>query len=322
MRQWILALLLVAILLGMMLFISTTAQGPAVEVNAQPDISAHRRARVDRPGGGQGRSSSGILQIDNSTVNYIAPVLLRSGLDELLCFNVTVDSPDYEYMDRFDVDLPDGWDVSQVVPVADSGCGSGATEGVEAGNVVYWETNGFPSDCGAWNNGTYDFCALVSVPDCTGEPWSFPWNIVGDGYGVPPHQVSNTAGPVGCLVGRLDLDPHLTSLTSCRAATATFTLILSNTTGWNGNFSLTYGVPSGNGVLTGPDEIYLGHGVEQQFLVDLSPDLCMPAGQYITSTVTATGGGYQDTAFVEWIIEPGAGCPKCNPVFLPLVRRH
>jgi hypothetical protein len=322
MRQWVLAFLLVAMLVGLMMIISMASQGPGLDVNAQPDVAAHRRDVVVLPSGGRGSPSSGILRIDNSTVNYVAPVELPASLDSLLCFNVTVDSPDLEYLDRFDVDLPDNWDVFQVVPVPDTGCGLGATEGVEVGNVVYWQTLGFPSYCGAWKNGTYDFCAMVNVPDCSGGPWSFQWNIVGDGYGDPPHQVSGSAGPVTCLT--LDLSPSVAGEVDCYTMTKSFTLNLFNHTGSSGTFSLTYEVPSGNAALSGPDQIYLGNGVDQDLQVDFSPSQCMPLGQYLTGTVTASGGGFEDTSLVEWVVHASGhpGCPRCNPAFLPLVRKN
>jgi hypothetical protein len=101
-------------------------------------------------------------------------------------------------------------------------------------------------------------------------------------------------------------------------------LNLFNDTGSEGTFSFTYEVPSGNGTLTGPDQIYLGNGVDQDLIVNLLPSLCVPAGQHLTSTVRVSGGGFQDTSFVVWDIYPSGqpGCPRCNPVFLPVVLRN
>ena len=323
MKERSLALLLVALLLGTMLLMSVTAQGPEEGAQDVPDVSAHRRDAVDRSGGGGDRPASGILQIDNSTVNYVDPAELPAGLGSLLCFNVTVDSPDLEYMDRFDVDLPDNWDVIDVLSVPQTGCGTPTIEGVEAGMVVYWQIDSaIPSQCGSWSNGTYDFCAIVYVPDCSGEPWSFPWNIIGDGFGTPPHQASSTSGQVSC--GELVLQPSFSGTTSCHASAMTETLNLFNDTGSDGMFSFTYGVPSGNATLTGPDGIYLGDGVDQDLLVVLMPSLCVPAGQHITATATVSGEGFEDTSLLVWGIRASGqpGCPRCNPVFLPIVLRN
>ena len=58
-----------------------------------------------------------------STVNAVSPAYMTPGSDFDLCFNVTYASPDDEYMDRFDVDLPDNWTITEVYPVPDTGCG-------------------------------------------------------------------------------------------------------------------------------------------------------------------------------------------------------
>ena len=137
-------------------------------------------------------------QIDASTVNSYTPdPLPAAGTAFDLCFNVTVDSPDFEYMDRFEVDLPDGWTINTVTPPTRTGCSTAdpVTGGTDAGNVVYWQgANYVPvtgSGCGAWSNGTYDFCANVTEPTYAG-PYDFPWAIAGDVYGSPPHSTSGT----------------------------------------------------------------------------------------------------------------------------------
>jgi len=135
-------------------------------------------------------------QIDASTVNSFSPDPLSPGTFDL-CFNVTVDSPDAEYMDRFEIDLPDGWTINSVTPPVGTGCGSAdpVTGGTDAGNVVYWQgANYVPvtgSGCGAWSNGTYDFCANVTEAAYAG-PYDFPWTVYGDVWGAVPHSVSGT----------------------------------------------------------------------------------------------------------------------------------
>ena len=132
--------------------------------------------------------------IGTSTVNGVVPTSIPDGVASDICFSVTVNSPDIEYLDHISFDLPDGWTVNSVGDVAGTGCSSGHTYGVNAGNVVYWQTNGYPpqTGCGDWSNGSYSFCCNVTVPDCTGAPWSIPWNLVGDGWGGTPHSVTGT----------------------------------------------------------------------------------------------------------------------------------
>ncbi|MCD4750365.1 MAG: hypothetical protein K8R59_13420 [Thermoanaerobaculales bacterium] len=157
------------------------------------------------PAWGQGKNIGG-----SNVINLLAdPIPIGA---QTLCFTLDIVSDDGEYMDRFEVDLPDGWPIDSVwgdsVPVA-NGC-SGALPpvvGISAGNVVYWQSTGYPpqTGCGAWQPGFFDFCVNVTVPDGTGAPWTFPWNIHGDGFSADPHFVSGAYGPVD-VEGPPDID--------------------------------------------------------------------------------------------------------------------
>jgi hypothetical protein len=150
--------------------------------------------------------------IGNSTVPLVTPASITAGATLDVCITANIISPDTEYLDRLDVNLPDGWIVNSVAanstPVA-NGCSLALPPvyGTEAGNVVYWQSTGYPpqTECGAWNGGTggtnFVFCANVTVPSCTGAPWSLPWNIIGDGWGGTPHTVSGTWASITCEGG-------------------------------------------------------------------------------------------------------------------------
>jgi len=253
-----------------------------------------------------------ILQIDDSTVNYVSPTIVSAPFAFDICFNTTVDSPDLEYMDRFDIDLPDNWVVTEVYTTTPTGCVTTSIAGVENNQLVYWQIDGsIPSGCGAWNNGTYDFCAAVNVPDCSGAPWSFPWNIVGDGFGDPSHGVSGTTDPVSCQTAELSITPPALYLEGCHTLVHTLTLNLANSTGMDGTFNLAYNVSSGNGNLTGPDQIYLGNGVDQDFIVELSPNACLSDGEQVIAAVAASGLGFQDTSVITKTIRDWEICPDC-----------
>ena len=141
--------------------------------------------------------------VTGSSLTAMTPAAVPPGATTTLCFTARITSPDAEYTDRFDIDLPDDWTIGAVAansnPVA-NGCASSVppVSGVDAGNVVYWQTRNstMPSSCGAWNGGAagtnFDFCVEVTVPSCTGSPWDIAWNIVGDGYGAAPHSTSGT----------------------------------------------------------------------------------------------------------------------------------
>ncbi len=139
-------------------------------------------------------AGGGIQNIGNSGVNFIDPdSFSQAGGTVDLCFNVHVDSPDAEYLDGFDFDLPDDWTVNSVTDVPPTGCTNGHTYGVNPGNVVYWYTNGMPSSCGDWNVGDYNFCANVTFPAGCTASWDLPWNYYGDTWGNPPHSTSGSA---------------------------------------------------------------------------------------------------------------------------------
>ena len=158
--------------------------------------------------------------LDGSDIVAVGPNPIPAGLAEL-CFAAVITSGDLEYLDRLDVDLPDNWTVHGVwpdsAPPAD-GCAISLPPvvGVDAGNVLYWQSTGFPpaTACGAWQSGIFEFCADVTVPDGTGSPWLFPWNMVGDGWGGDPHTVSHVFGPVNFSPGgapEIDVDPLVLS---------------------------------------------------------------------------------------------------------------
>jgi subtilisin-like proprotein convertase family protein len=167
--------------------------GQAKERNKDLDSGGCDARTADLCGGNR--------SVTGSTVNSVFPASVSPGTTQDICFSVTHVDTDYEYLDRFDVDLPDSWTVNSVTNTPDNnGCGDGTTQGVSAGNVVYWQTVGtLPTACGSWDDVTVSFCVNVTVPDCTGAPWTIPWNITGDGYGGAPHTLAGTV-PLDCGV--------------------------------------------------------------------------------------------------------------------------
>lgn len=160
-------------------------------------------------------ASAQVDNIGNSSVTGLTPDPIPTG-PQTLCFTVNVQSPDIEYMDRFDVDLPDEWTVDSVAPDSvppANGCPSALppVAGIDPGNVVYWQSSGYvpgvPTGCGAWAGGSapgtdYEFCIDVTVPTCDTAPWNFAWNVIGDSFGDPPHSAAGTYGPVDCDLPR------------------------------------------------------------------------------------------------------------------------
>ena len=251
------------------------------------------------------RLPSGIRSVDGSTVTDVWPSTIVYAIDFEydLCFDVTVVTYDAEYMDRFDVDLPDYWSVVGIYPKAPTtGCPVDTIAGVDADNIVYWQIDGdIPSYCGPWY-GDVQFCVRIDVPGCFGDPWTLPWNIVGDGFGSDPHQVSGSTDPLDCVPAGLYIDGDTVAGNSCQGVTNTIGLNLENHTGAEGTFSLAYDVSTNNGTLSGPDQIYLAAGVDQDFVVDLTPQPCLSLGELVSATLIAQGNGFEDTTYFEFYI--------------------
>jgi len=312
MKGRVLATLLGSLFLAGLLALSGAAQEPAATVEGD-------RALPESP--------SSPANIGSSTVNSVSPAQIMIGFQYDLCFevDVVVIPDDLEYLDRFDVDLPDNWTIIGAYPVDPaSDCGALTTQGVEAGNVVYWQTQGYPTTCGAWATGTYDFCVRISVPDCSGEPWSLPWNLVGDGWGVPPHQVSGAAGPLYCKLLGIYLTPDNVISSGCPGDPVDFTLNLFNYTMADTTFDISYGVSTGNATLTGPDQIYLGHGANQDLLVTLTPGACLREGDEVLAWALAEDSSTYDITWLYRNIYQWSSCPDsgCRFVYLPITLRN
>lgn len=299
-----------------LLVISTTALEPAGVLDPERPLLDSRTSSAMRV-------PSGITNVDGSTVTAVWPLSIVYALDFQydLCFDVTVVTDDAEYMDRFDVDLPDFWSVVSVYPEAPTGCPVDTIAGLDAGNIVYWQIDGdIPSECGPWY-GDVQFCVRIDVQGCYNAPWSLPWNIIGDGYGIEPHQVSGSTNPLECVPAGLYIDASTVTGYSCQGATNNITLNLENHTGAEGTFSLEYDVSTGNGTLSGPDEIYLAAGVDQDFEVNLTPQPCLRLGEFVSATLIAQGNGFSDITYFEFYIKEDETCVPCQSTYLPCVQK-
>ena len=263
-----------------------------------------------------------IMQIDYSVVNYVFPDHITASTPFDICFHTTVNSPDFEYMDRLDVNLPDDWTINSVeLKPKVSGCLGGTEAGWEAGNVLYWQTDqAMPTGCGPWSNGEYDFCANVTAPSCDDEPWFLDWTIIGDYYGAGPHSTTGSLNPISCeQTPALYLSPNTYFSVGCHTVTHTLTFNLANQTGQDDSFDIYYDVPEGKANLSGPDGIWLGDGVDQNFLAELTTSPCLPAGTQISATIQAAGGGLYTGAFIWMTTTDGGACPVCYGTYLPMV---
>ena len=317
MKGRILRSLLGIVFVCTLLVLSTTAQESATMLDREPSL----------PDGQAIRSAplpSGVTNISGSTVTAVWPLsIVYADIDFQydLCFDVTVYSDDAEFMDRFDVDLPDEWTVVSVYPEAPTGCGFDTRAGWTTDNVVYWQRDAeIPSGCGPWY-GDVQFCAKINVPGCYDAPWSLPWNIIGDEYSgtSEPHQVSGSTDPLDCVPASLSIDASTITGYSCQGFTNEITLNLANHTGAEGTFSLEYDVGTDNGTLSGPDDIYLGAGANQDFLVELTPQACLRLGELVSATLIVQGNGFDDSTDFDLWIKEDETCVPCESTYLPCV---
>jgi hypothetical protein len=226
----------------------------------------------------------GIESVGSSTLANITPASIPIGTAFDLCFTVFVQSPDTEYMDHFDADLPDDWTVNSVAPDSiptANGCGAALPPvvGVNAGNVVFWQSTGYPpqTGCGAWNGGSsgtnFDFCTKITSPNTNGAPWTLPWNYFGDSWGSAPHEVSGSYGPIG-PVPPIMITPELIEENVCACGMQEHQLTVANSTGYDTHVNLSYSIVSGAGNCNGPSSIYVPNGASVDIKVKF-----IPAGQ-------------------------------------------
>lgn len=237
----------------------------------------------------------GIENIGSSTLQSLTPTDLPIGVAFDLCFGFFVQSPDAEYADHVDVDLPDNWTVNSVaansVPAANGCSGSlPPVSGVNAGNVVYWQSTNYPpqTGCGAWNGSStgllFNFCANVTIPDDSGAPWMLPWNYVGDGWGGEPHSTTGSYGPVGPQQP-LTLSPNEILTAGCPYEPQTHTFAASNATDVSMTVNLSYTVTTGLGTCNGPASVVIpGYDFSN---VDVILESITPPGGTVVCDITA-----------------------------------
>jgi hypothetical protein len=241
-------------------------------------------------------TSGGIQNVGASGVNFMDPDSFSpAGATVDLCFSVHIESPDAEYMDGFDFNLPDDWTVNYVTDVPGDGCSNGHTFGVGSGNLVYWYTNGMPSGCGDWYYGDKNFCANVTVPAGCSTSWDIPWNYYGDTWGGVPHSASGSELAF-CELPGLYLIPDNLQAAGCNGVPQVHEFALFNNTGTDGTFDMTYTAPAGMAELTGPETVSALYGETVPFEVTLTPNVCN--FDPIVATIDAEGNGYADTATI------------------------
>jgi hypothetical protein len=269
----------------------------------------------------------GIQNVGSSTLQIVTPTYLPIGSEFDLCFGFFMQSPDEEYADRVDVDMPDNWLVNSVspnsVPPANGfDAALPPVAGVESGNVAFWQSTGYPpaTFMGAWASsigGTlFDFCVNVTIPDESGAPWTLPWNYIGDNWSDAPHSKSGTYGPI-YQASPLMLVPHSFRTPGCPNEEKTYEFTARNSTNTEMIVDLDYAISSGSGTCDGPATVTIpAYGdtpavvtyeawneVGTSFTCDITAtDSAVPANTIASQLIMDISGCYWDPA--GWQLEP------------------
>ena len=104
----------------------------------------------------------------------------------------------------------------------------------------------------------------------------------------------------------LYLGPDTIEVGGCVGVEQTHEFNLTNWTGSDGTFDLTYSLAEPTwATLEGPASIYLTNEAGASFVVTLTPELCLPNNTVILGSVEASGGGYSDISYITKTVVSG-----------------
>jgi len=247
-----------------------------------------------------------------------------AGTAQVLCFTVNNASPDSEWLTAVRLTFPDfgsygPWEVSCYSQDASDSSGNPANLDCSTPltNEVRYDDNEHEAvDVGEITSGSsWGFCLNITVPASYNGPRIVNWQLDGDGGGSAPHSVADQTTIQECTP--LMLKPDTMTMEGCNGITQTHTFELWNHSAGAGTFDLTYDVPSGNGVFTGPTSFSLSNGDVVTFLVWLVPDCCVPEGGQVTATLHASGNGESDTSTIVKTISLFSGWNMREPSPIP-----
>lgn len=120
----------------------------------------------------------------------LSPTTYFPGQTMILNFNITAESPDYEYIDGISITFPTGMTPQETNTSTTIG---GATLVTPiSGNTVVWGQVTTPSGYGSITPGSYNFQVAVTVDASLTGSQSIVCYAMGDGYGSTPHAINQT----------------------------------------------------------------------------------------------------------------------------------
>jgi hypothetical protein len=239
----------------------------------------------------------------------------QPGQSQTLCFTVYNGSTDGEWLDRVRLTFPTilgNWVVScsSQDPVDSSGAAVKMACSTPFPNEVLYVDNDVetPGAIGEISSGSsWGLCVNVTVPAGYTGPRLVQWGLSGDEEpgSAPPHDIEGALEMEACTP--LMLRPARLVVEGCNGVAQEHEFELWNNTGSDGEFNLTYQVPSGNAAFGGPDSLTLSADEVVTFPVMLEPHLCLRPGEEVVAAIEASGNGQADLSEVVQTITQAAG---------------
>jgi len=241
----------------------------------------------------------------------------QSGDTWTICFTVHNASADGEWLDLVRLTFPDypglgPWMVACNTQDSNDSNGNPVNMNCAINNgkeVIYADNETeVPTPIGEISaGGSWTFCLDVTVPGGYTGPRIVNWGLSGDeeAGSSEPHDIEGELPLDQCMP--LMLSPNLQQVQGCNGVPQNLDFELWNNSTTTGQINLTYLVPSGNGMFSGPDHFDLPPGGTVTFTVTLSPDLNLDPGETMIANLEAEGIGEFDSATVEYTITTYAG---------------
>ena len=117
----------------------------------------------------------------------------------------------------------------------------------------------------------------------------------------------------------LYLSPDTLEVRGCVGAAQTHAMHLSNWTGSDGTFSLSYDLTEpGWGTIDGPASLSISDTMGTSFVITITPETCLPDSLQLLASVEASGNGYSETAAITktvttkgyWVFDKAMPTPR------------
>ncbi len=236
---------------------------------------------------------------------------------QALCFTVHNASTDAEWLDAVRLTFPDypgygPWSVSCTSQDATDSSGNPVnfTCNIPSANEVRYDDNDSDGIGEVTAGSSWGFCVNATIPINYSGPRIINWGLSGDeeSGSALPHDIIGALTIEEC--SPVMLKPSSVAAGGCNGVMQPHEFELWNNTGSGGTFNLTYDVPSGNAIFTGPSGYYVSAGGIVTFAVQLVPDLCLGAAEQVTATLQASGNGESDSATIVKTISLFSGWTK------------